>query len=159
RKKGIKTILHLNKEVTNIIDTIPLGKVTVEIEGQSNLHFDKVVICSGHNWIKDLENKIPGYYDSPYPPAKLERSVNQKVAIRGTPLTSFSAIRTIARANGTFSMGADNTLIYKLDQACTQLKIILHSRNGLLPAVRHYLEDPMFTETTFLSKEQIQEHI
>lgn len=159
RSKGIKTSVFLNREVTNIVDIPTENKVLVEVEKESVTHYDSLVICSGHNWASDLEDKIMGYYNSPYPPAKLKPIHNKKVAIRGSSLTSFDAIRTMARANGSFHENEDQTLTYQLSESCPDFRMVLHSRNGLLPAVRHYLEDPMFLETPFLTRQQIQEHI
>jgi len=122
------------------------------------IDFDHVVVCIGHNWPKKLEGKIPGYYDSPYPPIKLKKRMNHPVAIKGSSLTAIDAIRTLARENGSFTEGPEGKLNYILDASSTNFRIVMHSRNGLLPSVRFHLEDSHLGKDGLLSTAELKKH-
>lgn len=152
---NIDTTVHFDCKVTDVTDQPEKQKVLVEINGEENYLFDKVVICTGHNWPLTLEGKNPGYFDSPYPPAKLALKTDHPVAIRGSSLTAIDAIRTLARRNGSFTSGKDGRLSYALADGSTGFRLVMHSRNGLLPAVRFHLEDPHLLKDSVLSIEEI----
>ena len=114
--------------------------------------------CTGHNWPKTFEGKVKGYYDSPYPPSKLKLKLNHSVAIKGSSLTAIDAIRTLARNNGKFSRDSHRYLVYELDPELQNFKIIMHSRSGLLPAVRFHLEDSHLKNENLLTEEEIKNH-
>ncbi|MET0637485.1 MAG: FAD/NAD(P)-binding protein [Chitinophagaceae bacterium] len=111
RKLKITTNLHTATTVIDIVDEPASGTVCVVTDKGKHV-FDHVIICSGHNWPTKKEGTIPGYYDSPYPPSKLCHQFNHAVAIKGGSLTAIDAIRTIARANGSFIelTGSEQTL-------------------------------------------------
>jgi len=157
-KMGVITQVHYNSVVTDVADLKSDKKVKISIQGAEDLVFDEVIICIGHNWPKKYEGKIPDYFDSPYPPQKLARSVNHTVALRGSSLTAVDAIRTLARNNGVFNQNDDGTYSYLLDKESSNFKIIMHSRNGLLPAIRFHLADSHLGKDTTLSKAQIHMH-
>ncbi|WP_246230105.1 hypothetical protein [Mucilaginibacter humi] len=116
-----------------------------------------MVICTGHRWPLKYEGKIPGYFDSPYPPAKLRLKLNHPVAVKGASLTAIDAVRTLARANGTFTVAEDgHHRSYQLADDSKGFKMIMHSRNGLLPAVRFHLEDPHLSKDATLSIEEMK---
>ncbi|MFD2144095.1 hypothetical protein [Mucilaginibacter antarcticus] len=104
------------------------------------------------------EGKLPGYFDSPYPPAKLQIKTNEPVAIKGSSLTAFDALRTLCRANGEFTEDADGRKRYELAEESKGFKMVMHSREGLLPAVRFHLEDPQLSKTDTLTKAEMQCH-
>ncbi|TKC09168.1 FAD/NAD(P)-binding protein [Pedobacter frigoris] len=156
---GICTTVHLETNVTGILDRPENQCVQVEVDGDQRNDFDHVVVCIGHNWPKKLEGKIPGYYDSPYPPLKLKKRLNHAVAIKGSSLTAIDAIRTIARENGTFAEDAEGKLTFCLDEASADFRIVMHSRNGMLPAVRFHLEDSHLGKDGLLSKAELEMHI
>ncbi|HSB91669.1 MAG TPA: FAD/NAD(P)-binding protein, partial [Flavitalea sp.] len=137
---GLTTVVHSNTEVTDIFDDADSGKVRV-ITDNEELLFDQVVICTGHMWPKKNEGKVAGYFDSPYPPAKLVLTINYPVALRGSSLTAFDAIRTLSRSNGCFAKNDQNKLIYQVNKDSDGFKIVMHSLDGLLPAIRIHLED------------------
>lgn len=153
---GIDTTVHLNSQVSDIIDHSPSGKVTVEIRGNEVHTFDKVIICTGHKWPMKHEGNVPGYFDSPYPPAKLTLKLNHPVAIKGSSLTAIDAIRTLARHNGTFVQDVDGKLSFRTDPGCPSFKIVMHSRSGLLPAIRFHQDDPFLANELLLSKEELE---
>lgn len=155
--KGIKTTIHANN-VTDVIDLPDENQVMVEIGGEEKIAFDKVIICTGHSWPKLTEGKIPGYYDSPYPPAKLIQHINHSVAIRGSSLTAIDAIKTLAYTNGNFSVDENGCYTYQLNTDSPNFKIVLHSRNGYLPAIRFHLDNTHLRNNTVLTAEEIDNH-
>lgn len=158
RAEGITVGMHLGTQVTDITDRPEVQQVLVEIEGTRAEVFDAVIICTGHNWPKKHEGKVMGYFDSPYPPAKLKLQLNHAVAIRGSSLTAIDAIRTLARNNGKFIEHSDGMLRYIPLETSTHFKMVMHSRNGLLPAVRFHLEDSHLQNDSLLTPEQIEQH-
>ncbi|SDG52029.1 FAD-NAD(P)-binding [Pedobacter terrae] len=155
--KGIKTQVHLNCIVDDIIDLPEDNQVAVIVKGQGKVCFEQVIICTGHNWPKKYEGKIPNYFDSPYPPKKVALQVNHPVGIMGSSLTAIDALRTLARQNGKFTDNEDGTYAYQVENK--GFKIVMHSRSGLLPAVRFHLEDSHLGKQETLSKAEIQESI
>lgn len=159
REKGLTYQILYNTEVTDVIDHPEQGIVTVEINKQEQLEFDYVVMCTGHNWPIRHEGQIPGYFDSPYPPVKLSLQLNHPVAIKGSSLTAVDAIRTLSRYNGIYEKDASGKLHYRLLEESPQFKLVLHTRNGMLPAVRFHLEDSHLSNDSLLSKEEIAAHM
>ena len=159
REIGLEYLVHYNSTVTDIIDQPEKHTVVVEVDGKEKFEFDQVVICTGHNWPKKYEGKIPGYYDSPYPPYKLALEVNHPIAIKGSSLTAVDAIRTLARHNGTFDKDGSGKVIYKLSDQSPAFRMVLHTRNGMLPAVRFHLDNSHLENKNLLSKEEIKAHI
>lgn len=159
KENGILTEVHLNTDVTNLVDDRVKCKIYVETNLRKSESFDHVIICTGHSWPKKFEGKIPGYYDSPYPPVKLKKKFNHTVAIKGASLTAVDAIRTIARSNGNFTEDEHGKLLFSLNADSPDFKIIMHSRNGLLPAVRFHLEDSHLDKNGLLSKADMACHI
>ena len=155
----IITKVHFECEVEDIIDKPKLRETWISIPELGTLKFDIVVICTGHKWPMIHEGKVPGYFDAPYPPAKLNLHLNHEVAIRGSSLTAIDAIRTIARNNGTFFKGEGKNLTYEPFVISPNFKITMHSRNGMLPAVRFHLEDSHLSNNSLLSEEEIAAHI
>lgn len=158
KEQGIVTEVHLDSLVVDITDHPEKNKTSVEIAGKGVFDFDQVIICTGHNWPKKHEGMVPGYFDSPYPPAKLRLKLNHAVALRGSSLTAVDAIRTLARMNGSFGKNKEGKLAYHPADDSPDFKIVMHSRNGLLPAVRFHLEDPLVSSDSMLSKEEIQKN-
>lgn len=154
-RQGTKVNVHLRSEVTDIIDEP--GSQTVQVTTSTGEHydFDRVVICSGHFWPKTLEGKFSGCFDSPYPPQKISLCANHAVAIRGSSLTAIDGVRTLARSNGTFEKMPDGKLIFRGDPTSPQFRMIMHSRSGLLPAVRFHLEDSQLGKDSVLSEAEI----
>ncbi|WP_131537084.1 FAD/NAD(P)-binding protein [Pedobacter nototheniae] len=154
-ERDIPVKIHLNSNVLDIIDVPNENKVEIIIEDQKNAYFDVAVICIGHNWPKKNEGKIAGYFDSPYPPKKLALKLNHPVGLKGASLTAIDAVRTLARQNGNFYEGSDGKLCFDLDPDSEGFKMIMHSRNGLLPAIRFHLEDSHLGKDATLSKAEI----
>lgn len=155
KELGITTNIHLNCQVTDIIDHADHDFVEVEVEEKNRYSFDHVIICTGHNWPAKYEGKVGGYFDSPYPPAKVAIKVNHPVAIKGSSLTAIDAIRTLARKNGTFTVDHEGRVKYNLDPESTHFKLVMHSRNGMLPAIRFHLEDSHLLKDSVLSQDQV----
>jgi len=157
--QGIITNIHLKTSVTDIIDDSENEEVKVEVNGKDVIVFNHIIVCVGHNWPKKYEGKIKNYFDSPYPPQKLAKKVNHPIALMGSSLTAIDAIRTLARNNGVFQEEKDGKYKFVIDKDSNQFKIIMHSRNGLLPAIRFHLEDSHLGKDATLSKAQIQKYI
>ncbi|MBB5620860.1 putative NAD(P)/FAD-binding protein YdhS [Pedobacter cryoconitis] len=158
-ENGIEYQIFYNSTVTDIIDYPDQETVVVEINDKEQFKFDHVIICTGHNWPKKYEGKVPGYFDSPYPPVKLAVKLDHPVAIKGSSLTAVDAIRTLARYNGTFDKDNNGNLFYQLLDHSPNFKLVLHTRNGMLPAVRFHLEDSHLANDSLLTAEEIAEHI
>lgn len=153
---GIAVTIHRGAMVTDIVDDTEqkLVKVVTDMKEEAGL-FHHVIICTGHHWPVVHEGSIKGYFDSPYPPVKLAGKMNHPVAIRGSSLTAIDAVRTIARHNGEFITGKDRKISFKLRDDSNGFKLVLHSRSGLLPAVRFHLEDSHLGKDAVLTKAEI----
>lgn len=154
KQNSIDFNIRFNSKVIDITDLPEQQTVLVHTANEEQFTFDRVVICTGHLWPKQHEDKVPGYFDSPYPPAKLSFQAPHTVAIRGSSLTAIDAVRTLARNNGTFYRNKKDKLVYK--PVTDGFNIIFYSRNGLLPAVRFHLEDPRLGKETLLSPQEIK---
>jgi len=156
-EKGILVKIHKGINVTDVIDKPEFDQVWVEYEGSAIVEFDEVIMCTGHNWSKKNE-QTTGYFDSPYPPAKLSLHCNHAVAIKGSSLTAIDAIRTLARYNGNFKEQANGMLSYDVKSDSPDFRMVMHSRSGLLPAVRFHLEDTHLQSKSLLTPEEIEAH-
>ncbi len=158
KEQSVKVNIHFNSPVTDIEHEDLKKKVTV-VTKDGKRQFDKVIIATGHNWPKKHEGKVPGYFDSPYPPSKLCIQVNHPVAVRGASLTAIDAVRTLARLHGQFTRVAPHKVVYNRDEKFPQFRIAMYSIHGLLPAVRFHLSDSHLSADNLLSKEEILEHL
>ena len=156
KSAGISCLVHLDSPVTDVADQG--GYIEIEIAGTEIAHYDRVIICIGHHWPFKHEGVVPGYFDSPYPPSKLAMHLNHPVAIKGSSLTAVDAVRTLARHHGSFIRDNENTT-FKLEPEYPEFKIVLHTRNGMLPAVRFHLEDSHLENARLLKPEEIATHI
>jgi uncharacterized NAD(P)/FAD-binding protein YdhS len=156
---GVEYDLHYNSAITDINDYSEQEHVLVEINGKEKFEFDHVILCVGHKWPVKNEGKVPGYFDSPYPPAKLALKLNHLVGITGSSLTAVDAVRTLSRYNGTFDKNKEGKLFYKVADYSPNFKMVMHSRNGMLPAVRFHLKDSHLSNNSLLTKEEIAAHI
>lgn len=157
-KAGITTKVHFESNVTDIKYDSKNENVTIETLNDYTKEFDYAVICTGHNWPICYEGKVAGYYDAPYPPQKLVQHFNHPIAVKGSSLTAIDAIRTMARNNGKFKKDTDDILFFELNPESIDFKIMMHSRSGMLPAVRFHLEDSHLSNDSLLTKEEIVEH-
>ncbi len=155
--KGIKTTICYQTNVNDIIYNQDNKTATIVTKNEKE-EYDYAIICTGHNWPIRYEGKVKGYYDAPYPPSKLALKLNHAVAVRGSSLTAIDAIRTLARCNGTFINDENGSLHYEKAEDSSDFKIMIHSRSGMLPAVRFHLEDSHLSNDSLLSREEIDEH-
>ncbi|QHS62857.1 FAD/NAD(P)-binding protein [Chitinophaga agri] len=158
REQGLVTTIHYNSLINDVIDDPKSGTICVVLSNGSKYIHDKIIICTGHLWPKKYEGKIPGWFDSPYPPVKISKQCNQHIAIRGASLTAIDAIRTLAKHNGVFSRKENGILTFDVNADSPDFKITMMSRNGLLPAVRFHLEDSHLGKGTILTPQQILEN-
>jgi uncharacterized NAD(P)/FAD-binding protein YdhS len=156
---GFSTRVHLESKVTDVIDVPEKNNTIIEINKKETFEFDRVCVCTGHYWPSTHEGRVAGYFDSPYPPSKLEVHLDHKIAITGSSLTAIDAIRTLARCHGTFVNEERHKLSYRLNDNSQNFKIVMHSRHGLLPGIRFHLDDPHLSKKSLLSKEEIGAHM
>jgi uncharacterized NAD(P)/FAD-binding protein YdhS len=156
---GITYTIHYNSPVTDIIDLPEQNLIRVKIAGDRSFEFEQAIICTGHKWSVKHEGKVPGWFDSPYPPVKLSLQLDHAVAIKGASLTAVDAIRTLARQNGVYYKNKAGKLIYQLSPNSEGFKMVMHSRHGMLPAVRFHLEDSHLRNDSLLTDEEIAAHI
>ncbi len=157
-KSNIRTHIHTNCNIVDVIDHSDDETVDFLTEEGESFSFDYAMICSGHNWNKGHELNGNGYFTSPYPPNKLEGVFNHPIAIRGSSLTAIDAIRTLANHHGKFTELKSGRKIYTLHQDYPNFRLTMHSRNGLLPAVRFHLEDSHLSAKGLLTEEEIAKH-
>lgn len=157
KSKGISIEVHLE---TSVLDIIPeKGENTFKIYTENErYHANTVILCTGHVWPKIKEDKIPGWFDSPYPPAKLSLKANFPVAVRGASLTAVDAIKTLARANGSFEKNEDGSYAFSLNEDSPDFRIDLFSLRGFLPALRFHSEDDAFSTEWTMSLDEIHEY-
>jgi hypothetical protein len=153
---GIGNTILFSTKVTDIQyqDTF----VVVTTSKGTRYEFQKVILCTGHQFPMGLDEESTGIYTSPYPPQKLHRHFNHAVAIRGASLTAVDAIKTLSKANGSFYHDANGSLKYKRDENVPDFKIFLHCRSGMLPGVRFHLKDSRLKNPALLSLEDIHLH-
>ncbi|MBS2034039.1 FAD/NAD(P)-binding protein [bacterium] len=153
---GFPVEVHTSTPVLDVVDLPERPALRVVSEEQC-WEFDRVVVCTGHHWPRRHEGKVPGYFDSPYPPAKLQSPRNHPIALRGGSLTAVDAVRTLARQHGSFLRQNGSTLVYQPRPGLDQFKLVLHTRNGLLPCVRFYLEDPRVHSVDPFSSQEVEQ--
>ena len=117
--------------------------------------FQDAAICIRHSWPSRFERKYKVYFDSPHPPTKLKIEINHTVVIKGASLTAIDAMRTLTRQNGSFHASEQGNLNYSLKEQSPNFKIVMHSRGGLLSAVRFHLEDTHLSNNALLSANEI----
>jgi uncharacterized NAD(P)/FAD-binding protein YdhS len=155
---GIRTKIHYKSRVADVFDKPKNNSICLIDESSRSFEFDCVILCTGHVWPQTKEGRVKGYFDSPYPPKKIAARFNHAIAIRGSSLTAIDAIRTLAINNGSFVRDGQGKLSFHSNKDSNNFKIVMHSRHGLLPVVRHYLEDPHFSKRSLLSREELMRH-
>jgi len=156
-RRGMEIKIHYDTHVTDIKDDAKKKKTAI-IAGAKTFLFDDVIICCGHVWPHEHEKECAGYFDSPYPPSKLNRLFNHPIALRGSSLTAVDAIRTLARNNGMFSQGKTR-LTYQRHENAPNFKMIMYSHNGLLPCARIHLEEPNVNNADLLPPARLKENM
>ncbi|WP_394676166.1 FAD/NAD(P)-binding protein [uncultured Sphingobacterium sp.] len=154
-EKGIETQIHLGSQVSDIIDLDSQMQVKILV-GSTDTHIvDKVIICTGHKWPTRYEGNVEHYFESPYPPSKLALKTDHAVGLRGASLTAIDAIRTLARHNGSFDALETGELRYQIDPGSENFKLLMHTRSGLLPAIRFHQEEPFLANKLLISEEEL----
>ena len=154
---SIKTIVRCN---SNVLDNQYDAESTVVLVYTATEHFkfQDAAICIRHSWPSRFERKYKGYFDSPHPPTKLKIEINHTIVIKGASLTAIDAMRTLARQNGSFHADEQGNLNYSLKEQSPNFKIVMHSRGGLLSAVRFHLEDTHLSDNALLCANEIDIH-
>lgn len=154
-EKGIETQIHLGSQVSDIIDLESQTQVKIMVGSTDTYIVDKVIICTGHKWPTRYEGNVEHYFESPYPPSKLALKTDHAVGLRGASLTAIDAIRTIARHNGSFEALETGELRYQIDPGSENFKLLMHTRSGLLPAIRFHQEEPFLANKLLISEEEL----
>lgn len=154
-QQNINTKIYYNTVVHDVIDA-PDKEEVIIVTANGEERYNRIVICSGHVWKKTYEDMVPGWFDSPYPPQKIALHANYPIAVRGASLTAIDAIRTLARHNGRFEKDSKGILKFYANEGSPDFRIVMHTRNGLLPAVRFHLEDSHLGKDTVLSDEEVR---
>ncbi|MGJ1507467.1 FAD/NAD(P)-binding protein [Sphingobacterium sp. G1-14] len=154
-EKGIETQIHLGSQVSDIIDLESQTQVKIMVGSIDTYIVDKVIICTGHKWPTRYEGNVEHYFESPYPPSKLALKTDHAVGLRGASLTAIDAIRTIARHNGSFEALETGELRYQIDPGSENFKLLMHTRSGLLPAIRFHQEESFLANKLLISEEEL----
>jgi len=154
-EKGIETQIHLGCQVSDIIDLESQTQVKIMVGSTDTYIVDKVIICTGHKWPTRYEGNVEHYFESPYPPSKLALKTDHAVGLRGASLTAIDAIRTLARHNGSFEALETGELRYQIDPGSENFKLLMHTRSGLLPAIRFHQEEPFLANKLLISEEEL----
>ena len=160
RELGIAVDIIKQGNVEDIDIDVDQGTVSLSLKqngSSSRIQVDRVIVCTGHSWSQSREKNVPGYFDSPYPPDKIALRTDHTVHLRGSSLTAMDALRTLMRCNGRFV--DDEHTKYEVDPESPNFKIVMHSRQGLLPCVRVHMEEPHTASDPVLSARQVQDHI
>jgi len=153
--KGIETQVYLASQVSDIIDLESQAQVKIMVGSTDTYIVDKAIICTGHKWPTKHEGNVEHYFESPYPPSKLALKTDHAVGIRGASLTAIDAVRTLARHNGSFDVLDTGEIKYQIDPGSENFKIVMHTRSGLLPAIRFHQEDPFLANNLLISEEEL----
>lgn len=154
-EKGIETQIHLGSQVSDIIDLESQTQVKIMVGSTDTYIVDKVIICTGHKWPTRYEGNVEHYFESPYPPSKLALKTDHAVGLRGASLTAIDVIRTLARHNGSFEALETGELRYQIDPGSENFKLLMHTRSGLLPAIRFHQEEPFLANKLLISEEEL----
>ena len=73
-------------------------------------------------------------------------------------MTAIDAVRTLARQNSSFYVDEHENLNYSLKEQSPNFKIVMHSRGGLLSAVRFHLADTHLSDNALLCANKIDTH-
>lgn len=158
KEKGIPVTIHRGILVKDIADNAEQKLVKVVGDKFDSGLYHQVIICTGHHWPTVHEGAVKDFFDSPYPPSKLAMKKNHPVAIRGSSLTAIDAVRTLAKHNGEFIIDKNDKVTFRLFDESKGFKMVLHSREGMLPAVRFHLEDSHLGKGSILSNEEIEKN-
>lgn len=156
KESGTKVVVRKNCSVQDIIPVNDQFKIVTDLS--KDFISDSVVLCTGHYWPKKHENKVDGWYDSPYPPTKFTTQTNFPIAIRGTSLTAVDAVKTLSRLNGQYELQEDGQLKYTLHTASENFRIDMFSTGGFLPALRFHSEDEAYSDDWMMSLEDIYDY-
>jgi len=69
KEVGLKTRVYYNTIVLDIVDQPDHQQVQVLTNKGADI-YDHVIVCTSHLWPKKHEGRVPGWFDSPYPPER-----------------------------------------------------------------------------------------
>ena len=135
RNLGVPVELKPNTEVTDLCELggrIRLTTQRASTESPEAFDVDGVLLATGH-WFKKPENRY--FFTSPWPASKLLAGIpeGETVGVIGTSLSAIEVALTLT-SDGRFVRQASGELIFR--PQTHPRKIVLYSRQGLLPRVR-----------------------
>lgn len=131
RARGHQIALREGVRVTDVTALAEGLRVSfTTAEGEESLLYSHVVLATGHVWPKDSRER-DGFFVSPWS-GLIEAEVPAvSVGVLGSSLSGIDAAMAVASQHGGFSPG-DET-VYTLSPGSRGLRIVLMSRQGLLP--------------------------
>ncbi len=157
KAQNITVEVHLETSVVDILTDKHDSSFRI-ITDSEKFYAHSIVLCTGHVWPKKHEDKVESWFDSPYPPSKLFLKANFPVAVRGASLTAVDAIKTLARANGNFTINENGSYSFTLNEDSPNFRIDLFSLRGFLPALRFHSEDDAFSTEWTMTLEEIYDY-
>lgn len=127
-------------------------------DGEEKIPFDYVIMATGHLW-PDEDTSQPRLLASPWPISKLDAVDGHHIGLIGTSLSAIDTCLALARKNGVFARDFDGRLKYVASSDTPDLRIVMHSRRGLLPPVRVHFEYPRFEMYSYISQADMEDHI
>ena len=116
-------------------------KVRTQAGKETNEHFDRVVLATGHQWPAAPEVH-PGYFLSPWPASALATITPCEIGIRGSSLTAIDACVALANLHGRFEEPEDGVALYCPNPGTEAFHMTMMSRKGLLPEADFYAPLP-----------------
>lgn len=131
------------REATRVTDVAPVGeelRVSFDSQdGPGSLIFTHAILATGHDWPDDPEDD-PNLFVSPWSGLMDAEIGAVAVGVLGSSLSGIDAAMAVACQHGRFVEG--ETLRFDLSPGSDALKIMLMSRNGILPEVDFYCPLP-----------------
>lgn len=162
RSRGV-TVQYLMGVQVNDIEAITGARFELVFRetassGPQRLGFDKVVIATGHEWPTEPP-RFKRYLPSPWPISVLTSFDAKSIGIIGSSLSAVDVCLEIARRNGEFHRDFDGRLEFVPNGEAGDLRIVMHSRRGLLPSQRFHFEYPRIQVHQYMSEKEIRDHI
>ncbi len=161
KNKGISVVGMEEHRVTDVEDRPRENRVSVSLvnskDESSVMEVNKVVISTGHSWTKDKEVENRGCFETPWPITKLKDRKNHPIGLLGSSLSAIDVTIGMAMEHGRFETGPSG-LTYIPNPGTKHFKIVMHSRSGVLPNLRHYFEFPRLEIYRYIQPSEIDKH-
>lgn len=159
---GLQVECRVNVHVTDVVPKNEQGFDVIYQKSAaacvSRLSVDSVVLATGHEW-PTMSAVGRQYLPSPWPISKLEALEAKKIGIIGSSLSAVDACLTLGMKNGRFVRDFDGRLEFVPNVEARDLKMVMHSRSGLLPSQRFHFEYPRIQPHQYINESDIRAHI